>query len=83
MHISLLSSRRRSSPLHNYLVVLPPGLFLCLPVQVASGAMIAAGAVLEPGAAVASGELWAGNPARKLRELKQEELDYLQSLPGR
>jgi carbonic anhydrase/acetyltransferase-like protein (isoleucine patch superfamily) len=51
--------------------------------QVASGSMIAAGAVLEAGAAVASGELWAGNPARKLRELKQEELDYLQSLPGR
>lgn len=52
-------------------------------VRVASGAMVAAGAVLEPGAAVASGELWAGNPARKLRELKQEELEYLQSLPGR
>eukprot|EP00882_Tetradesmus_deserticola_P001619 GHRQ01001745.1.p1 GENE.GHRQ01001745.1~~GHRQ01001745.1.p1 ORF type:complete len:228 (+),score=72.96 GHRQ01001745.1:123-806(+) len=52
-------------------------------VKVASGAIVAAGAVLEPGAAVASGELWAGNPARKLRQLKQEEQDYLKSLPAR
>ena len=34
---------------------------------------IAAGAVLRPGAVVPSGELWAGNPARKLRNLSTEE----------
>ncbi len=45
--------------------------------------MIAAGAVVEAGSTVASGELWAGNPARRVRELKQEEKDYLESLPAR
>lgn len=45
--------------------------------------MIAAGAVVEAGTVVASGELWAGNPAKRVRELKQEERDYLESLPGR
>jgi carbonic anhydrase/acetyltransferase-like protein (isoleucine patch superfamily) len=74
-------------PLNGLILLLRSALlFVCYlsrSVQVASGAMVAAGAVLEPGAAVASGELWAGNPARKLRELKQEEIDYLQSLPGR
>lgn len=45
--------------------------------------MVAAGAVLEPGVTVCSGELWAGNPARKLRELKPEEKAYLETLPAR
>jgi carbonic anhydrase/acetyltransferase-like protein (isoleucine patch superfamily) len=45
--------------------------------------MIAAGAVIEAGTTVGSGELWAGNPAKKIRELKQEERDYLDSLPDR
>ena len=52
-------------------------------VQVESGSMIAAGAVVEAGSTVASGELWAGNPARRVRELKQEEKDYLDTLPDR
>ena len=34
---------------------------------------IAAGAVISPGVVVPSGELWAGNPARKLRDLSDEE----------
>jgi carbonic anhydrase/acetyltransferase-like protein (isoleucine patch superfamily) len=45
--------------------------------------MIAAGAVVEEGATVPSGELWAGNPARKLRDLKSDEQQYLASLPAR
>jgi carbonic anhydrase/acetyltransferase-like protein (isoleucine patch superfamily) len=45
--------------------------------------MVAAGAVVGPGTTVASGELWAGNPAKRVRELKQEERDYLDSLPAR
>lgn len=45
--------------------------------------MLAAGSVVEPGVTIPSGELWAGNPARKLRELKDEEKDYLNTLPAR
>lgn len=45
--------------------------------------MVAAGAVVEAGATVPTGELWGGNPARRLRALKQEEKDYLESLPAR
>ncbi len=43
---------------------------------VETGAMVAAGAVVSPGKVVKSGELWAGVPARALRELRQDELDY-------
>lgn len=45
--------------------------------------MVAAGAVVQPGAVVPSGELWGGNPARRLRDLKPEEADYLADLPRR
>ena len=34
---------------------------------------IAAGAVVRPGVVIPSGELWAGNPARKLRDLSDKE----------
>lgn len=50
---------------------------------VESGAMVAAGAVVAPGAVVPGGELWGGNPARRLRALKPEEADYLADLPRR
>ncbi len=40
-----------------------------------SGAMVAAGAVVTPRKRVATGELWAGNPARHLRDLKPEEIE--------
>lgn len=43
---------------------------------VETGAMVAAGAVVSPGKVVKAGELWAGIPAKPLRELRQEELDY-------
>ena len=37
------------------------------------GAMIAAGATLTPGKVVPSGELWAGMPARRVRELSEAD----------
>jgi len=40
---------------------------------VQSGGMLAAGAVLSPRKTVGTGELWAGNPARLLRTLSDEE----------
>lgn len=40
---------------------------------VESQSSVAAGAVVERDAVVKAGELWAGNPARKLRELSAEE----------
>lgn len=44
-------------------------------VVVESGAMIAAGATVTPGKRVPRGELWAGAPARKFRDLTPEEMD--------
>jgi gamma-carbonic anhydrase len=41
---------------------------------VETGAQVAAGALVSPGKTVKSGELWAGVPARKLRDLSQEEI---------
>jgi carbonic anhydrase/acetyltransferase-like protein (isoleucine patch superfamily) len=38
-----------------------------------SGAMVAAGALIAPGKIVRHGELWAGNPGRKLRNLTDED----------
>eukprot|EP00349_Pseudokeronopsis_sp_Brazil_P001099 CAMPEP_0202965426 /NCGR_PEP_ID=MMETSP1396-20130829/9402_1 /ASSEMBLY_ACC=CAM_ASM_000872 /TAXON_ID= /ORGANISM="Pseudokeronopsis sp., Strain Brazil" /LENGTH=320 /DNA_ID=CAMNT_0049688135 /DNA_START=156 /DNA_END=1119 /DNA_ORIENTATION=- len=43
---------------------------------VESFAMVAAGAVVAPGTVVPSGQIWAGNPARYLRDLTQEEKHY-------
>ncbi|MEO0399957.1 MAG: gamma carbonic anhydrase family protein [Pseudomonadota bacterium] len=40
---------------------------------VQSGAMLAAGAFLAPGKTVPTGELWAGSPARKFRDLREGE----------
>lgn len=42
---------------------------------VETGAMVAAGAVVSPGKVVKAGELWAGIPAKPLRDLRQDELD--------
>ena len=35
--------------------------------------MVAAGALVAPGKIVRRGELWAGNPARKLRDLTEKD----------
>ncbi|KAG2482359.1 hypothetical protein HYH03_018709 [Edaphochlamys debaryana] len=52
-------------------------------VEIQSGSVVAAGAYLEEGTVVPSGEVWAGNPAKKLRDVKPGEEEYLRSLPGR
>lgn len=39
-------------------------------------AMVAAGALLTPGKIVPSGEVWAGRPAKKLRDINQQDLDF-------
>ncbi len=44
---------------------------------VESGGMLAAGGLLTPGKHIPAGQLWAGNPAKFFRELKQEEKDFI------
>jgi carbonic anhydrase/acetyltransferase-like protein (isoleucine patch superfamily) len=46
-------------------------------VVVESGAMVAAGAVVTPNKVIPSGQIWAGNPAKYLRDLREEETDFL------
>lgn len=43
---------------------------------VEDGAMLAAGAMLTPGKRVPSGELWAGRPAKFMRQLTPEDLAF-------
>jgi carbonic anhydrase/acetyltransferase-like protein (isoleucine patch superfamily) len=43
---------------------------------VETGAMVAAGAVVSPNKVVRAGELWAGVPAKPMRELRPEELAF-------
>lgn len=40
-------------------------------------AMVAAGALVTPGKVVRSGELWAGSPARKMRDLTPAEIENI------
>ena len=42
-----------------------------------TGAMVAAGAMVTPGKHVPSGELWAGRPAKKMRDLTDKETQDL------
>jgi carbonic anhydrase/acetyltransferase-like protein (isoleucine patch superfamily) len=48
---------------------------------VESGAWVAAGAVVTPGKRVPKGQLWAGTPARYLRDVTPEEALYIERLP--
>jgi carbonic anhydrase/acetyltransferase-like protein (isoleucine patch superfamily) len=43
---------------------------------VESGAMVAAGALVTPGKRVLKGQLWGGMPARYMRDVRPEELEY-------
>ena len=43
--------------------------------RVCSGAMLGAGAMLTPGKVVPSGELWAGKPAKPMRQLRDVEIE--------
>lgn len=45
--------------------------------KVESGAMVAAGALVTPGTVVPSGQIWAGSPAKFLRELTEEESQFI------
>jgi gamma-carbonic anhydrase len=49
---------------------------------VESGAWVAAGAVVTPGKRVPRGQLWAGTPARYLRDVTPEEALYIERLPA-
>jgi carbonic anhydrase/acetyltransferase-like protein (isoleucine patch superfamily) len=42
--------------------------------EIESGAMLAAGALLTPGRRIPAGQLWAGRPAKYVRDLGEEEL---------
>ena len=50
---------------------------------VESGAMVAAGALITPGKRVRRGELWAGTPAKKVRELTDEDRRAMAKLAPR
>ena len=49
-------------------------------VEVGDGAFIAAGAILEKGQAVPPKELWAGSPAKFLRNVTADEMEFLTDL---
>ena len=49
---------------------------------VESKGMLAAGALLTPGKCVPSGQLWAGRPARYVRDLTEEELKHIEWSSG-
>jgi carbonic anhydrase/acetyltransferase-like protein (isoleucine patch superfamily) len=44
--------------------------------EIESDAMLAAGAMLTPGRRIPSGQLWAGRPAKYVRDLRPEELGH-------
>ncbi|HEU5047450.1 MAG TPA: gamma carbonic anhydrase family protein [Rickettsiales bacterium] len=44
---------------------------------VESGAWVAAGALVTPGKRILKGQVWAGNPARYMRDMKPEETDFI------
>ncbi len=50
--------------------------------HVESNAMVAAGAVVTPGTRVKSGQVWAGVPARPLRQLNEAERNLIAVVPG-
>lgn len=50
---------------------------MCLHLQVQKGAMVAAGSLVAPNTTVPTGEIWAGNPAKKLRDLDAEEAEFI------
>lgn len=46
-------------------------------VLVESGAMVAAGALVTPRKTVKTGQLWAGSPAKYMRDLTEEEIAFI------
>lgn len=47
-----------------------------------SDAMLAAGAMLTPGKRIPSGQMWAGRPAKYIRDLTPEEITRNRAAPG-
>lgn len=45
--------------------------------QVEKGSILAAGAVLTPKKVVPTGQVWAGNPAKFLRDLDEDEASFI------
>ena len=45
--------------------------------QVEAGALVAAGSVVQPHTTVGAGQVWGGNPARFIRELKPHEASFM------
>jgi len=45
---------------------------------VEEGAMVAAGALVTPGKVVKANEVWAGSPAKKLRDISQSDLEFFE-----
>ncbi|MBX2849760.1 MAG: gamma carbonic anhydrase family protein [Acidiferrobacterales bacterium] len=45
---------------------------------VEKGAMVAAGALITPGKIVKAGEVWAGSPAKKLRDINEKDLKFFE-----
>ncbi|MCH7937824.1 MAG: gamma carbonic anhydrase family protein [Proteobacteria bacterium] len=48
---------------------------------VETGAMVAAGALVTPGKTVKAGQLWAGTPARFMRDCAEREIEMIESVP--
>ncbi|KAL6747015.1 mitochondrial NADH:ubiquinone oxidoreductase 32 kDa subunit [Haematococcus lacustris] len=46
---------------------------------VESGSIVAAGALVPPNTHIPSGQVWAGNPARMLRPVEEEELQFIKA----
>ncbi|MAE50198.1 MAG: gamma carbonic anhydrase family protein [Micavibrio sp.] len=45
--------------------------------KIEDGAMVAAGALVTPGTVVPAGQLWGGVPAKYMRDLTKEEIEFL------
>lgn len=46
-------------------------------VELEAGSIVAAGAVVPPQTKIKAGEVWAGNPARKLRDVEADEKEFI------
>jgi carbonic anhydrase/acetyltransferase-like protein (isoleucine patch superfamily) len=47
--------------------------------KVEKGAIVAASALVPPGKTVKAGEVWAGNPAKKLRDVREQEVEFFKN----
>jgi len=45
--------------------------------KIETGGFLAAGALLTPGKTVKTGEVWAGSPAKKMRDINEKDLEFI------